>query len=137
LAMGTIDYLQSTRTLRWKAHYEHMFSALPLKADITLRTRYVRFVPTAEVAALFLVSAPIVPAREMGPIDGVAADARFQRAGAAHRPNPWGSSRRAIDGESPAVRANLASGNLMPLFWLVHEIGGARVARRSVLTAVR
>jgi hypothetical protein len=32
-----------------KAHYEHMFSALPLKADITLRTRYVRFVPIAEV----------------------------------------------------------------------------------------
>jgi hypothetical protein len=26
-----------------------MFSALPLKADITLRTRYVRFVPGAEV----------------------------------------------------------------------------------------
>jgi len=36
--------------------------------------------------------------------------------------NPWGSSRRAIDGESPAVRAHLASGNLMPLFWLVHDM---------------
>jgi hypothetical protein len=41
--------------LRWvktgKARYEHRFSALPLKADITLRTRYVRFVPNPEVAA--------------------------------------------------------------------------------------
>src|SRR5258708_12550619 len=35
-----------------KAHYEHMFSALLLKADITLRTRYVRFVPTPEVVFL-------------------------------------------------------------------------------------
>ncbi|SRR5258706_15604857 len=34
-----------------KARYEHMFSALPLKADIALRTRYVRFVPKPEVAA--------------------------------------------------------------------------------------
>ena len=32
-----------------KAHYEHMFSALPLKADITLRTRYVRFVPIGDM----------------------------------------------------------------------------------------
>jgi len=32
-----------------KAQCEHMFSALPLKADITLRTRYVRFVPISEV----------------------------------------------------------------------------------------
>ena len=30
-----------------------MFSALPPKADITLRTRHVRFVPNAEVAILF------------------------------------------------------------------------------------
>jgi hypothetical protein len=30
-----------------------MFSALPLRADITLRTRYVRFVPKPEVAASF------------------------------------------------------------------------------------
>src|SRR5258707_2054804 len=35
-----------------KAHYEHMLSALPLKADITLRTRYVRFVPRADVTLL-------------------------------------------------------------------------------------
>ncbi len=28
-----------------KAQCEHMFSALPPKPDITLRTRYVRFVP--------------------------------------------------------------------------------------------
>jgi|SRR5712692_6348562 len=33
-----------------KARYEHMFSALPLKADIALRTRYVRFVPTGDNA---------------------------------------------------------------------------------------
>src|SRR5258707_7989395 len=32
-----------------KAQCEQMFSALPLKADITLRTRYVRFVPITEV----------------------------------------------------------------------------------------
>jgi hypothetical protein len=32
-----------------KAPCEHMFSGLPPRADITLRTRYVRFVPTAEV----------------------------------------------------------------------------------------
>jgi hypothetical protein len=39
-----------------KARYEHMFSALPLKADMTLRTRYVRFVPIPEVAAYSIKS---------------------------------------------------------------------------------
>ncbi len=38
---------------RWvktgKARYEHMFSALPLKADIALRTRHVRFVPLTDM----------------------------------------------------------------------------------------
>jgi hypothetical protein len=39
---------QSVKT--GKAPCGHMFSALPPKADITLRTRYVRFVPTADNA---------------------------------------------------------------------------------------
>jgi hypothetical protein len=39
-----------------KSSYEHMFSALRLKADITLRTRYVRFVPEPEVAAHSITS---------------------------------------------------------------------------------
>src|SRR5258706_8226845 len=41
-----------------KARCEHMFSALPLKADITLRTRYVRFVPKSRSAA-FIVLGPL------------------------------------------------------------------------------
>jgi hypothetical protein len=44
-----------------KARYEHMFSALPLKADITLRTRYVRFVPQLDsctAAKGFLIQSP-------------------------------------------------------------------------------
>jgi hypothetical protein len=35
-----------------KAPCEQMFSALPPKADIALRTRYVHFVPQAEVDVL-------------------------------------------------------------------------------------
>jgi hypothetical protein len=35
-----------------KAPCEHMFSALPPKADIPLRTRYVRFVPQADSCAV-------------------------------------------------------------------------------------
>src|SRR6266436_5983193 len=50
LPNATAPHLDSTKT--GKAHYEHMFSALPLKADITLRTRYVRFVPRADVTLL-------------------------------------------------------------------------------------
>jgi hypothetical protein len=35
----------TARVKTGKAQCAHIFSALPLKADITLRTRYVRFVP--------------------------------------------------------------------------------------------
>jgi hypothetical protein len=38
-----IECLERVKT--GKARWEHMFSALPPKADITLRTRHVRFVP--------------------------------------------------------------------------------------------
>ncbi len=33
-----------------------MFSALPLKADISLRTRYIRFVPNPDIAALPIIA---------------------------------------------------------------------------------
>src|SRR5258707_15437973 len=36
-----------------KAQCEHMFSALPPKADVAQRGRHVRFVPLPEVARLF------------------------------------------------------------------------------------
>ncbi|MEY2602593.1 MAG: hypothetical protein QOH31_351, partial [Verrucomicrobiota bacterium] len=48
-----------------KARYEHMFSALPLKADMTLRTRYVRFGPRTDSCAATKRSAwPPSSARE-------------------------------------------------------------------------
>src|SRR6266404_4088372 len=48
--------LRPLRVQTGKARYEHMFSALPLKADITLRTRYVRFVPEAAVRSAALLT---------------------------------------------------------------------------------
>jgi hypothetical protein len=45
------------RCLVWvktgKAQCEHMFSALPLRADIAQQSRHVRFVPISEVIRLF------------------------------------------------------------------------------------
>jgi len=32
-----------------KAHYEHMFSALPLRADLAQYSRHVRFVPGGDI----------------------------------------------------------------------------------------
>src|SRR5258706_7931134 len=49
-----------------KARYDHMFSALPLKADIALRTRYVRFVPKADLGSVAIADGLL--------IDGVSKD---------------------------------------------------------------
>ena len=50
-ALEIVPHLHVLRVKTGKARSEHMFSALPLKADVAQRGRHVRLVPTAEVVS--------------------------------------------------------------------------------------
>ena len=55
-----LSFQEAAQCLRWvktgKAPCEHMFSALPLRADIAQRSRHVRFVPKGDVTPVYSIT---------------------------------------------------------------------------------